>query len=144
MPRPEARKASLNTLFTHGSRPTLAKVGSVLLLLSALFMALLGWSASAYYVPAACLLLQAALLWRGRGYRLFKWIVLINVLSGLALILVLWLGDPLGTTKLDIAGVALLLNLLCGGPLMAILGGTMLPALRRGQRLFRWFNPRFA
>jgi len=134
----------LNNVVTPGSRPTFAKIGAWLLVLSAIFMALLGWSASAYYVPATCLLLQAALLWRGRGFGLFKWIVLINQVSGIVLILVLWLGDGLGTTKLDVAGVALLLNLLCGGPLMALLGGAMLPALRKGKRLFQWFNPQFA
>jgi hypothetical protein len=69
-----------------GARPTAVKAYAVLLLLSAVFMALLGWSASACYVPAACLLL---------------------------------------------------LNLLCGGPLMAIWGGAMLPALRRATRSTR-------
>jgi hypothetical protein len=129
---------------TPGSRPTSVRAYAVLLVLSAIFMALLGWSASAYYVPAACLLLQALLLWRGRGYGLFRWILLVNQVSGLVLILVLWLGDGLGTAKLDVAGVALLLNLLCGGPLMAIWGGAILPALRRGKRLFQWFNPQLA
>ena len=127
-----------------GARPKAVKAYAVLLLLSAVFMALLGWSASAYYVPAACLLLQAALLWSGRAYGLFKWILVVNQVAGLALILVLWLGDGLGSLKLDIAGVMLLLNLLCGGPLMAIWGGAMLPALRRGKGLFHWFNPRLA
>jgi hypothetical protein len=122
------------------SRPAAVRAYAVLLVLSAIFMAALGWSASAYYVPALCLLLQALLLWFGRGYRLFKWILLVNQVSGLLLILVLWLGDGLGTTKLDIAGVMLLLHLLCGGPLMAIWGGAILPALRRGKRLFQWFN----
>jgi signal peptidase I len=84
------------------------------------------------------------LLWSGRAYGLFKWILVVNQVAGLALILVLWLGDGLGSLKLDIAGVMLLLNLLCGGPLMAIWGGAMLPALRRGNRLFHWFNPRLA
>jgi hypothetical protein len=84
------------------------------------------------------------LLWSGRAYGLFKWILVVNQVAGLVLILVLWLGDGLGSLKLDIAGVMLLLNLLCGGPLMAVWGGAMLPALRRGKRLFRWFNPQLA
>jgi hypothetical protein len=125
---------------SSGSRPAAVRAYTVLLVLSAIFMAALGWSASAYYVPALCLLLQAVLLWSGRGYGLFKWILLVNQVSGLLLILVLWLGDGLGATKLDIAGVMLLLNLLCGGPLLAIWGGAILPALRRGKRLFQWFN----
>lgn len=126
-------------LDSSGSRPAAVTAYTVLLVLSAIFMAALGWSASAYYVPALCLLLQALLLWFGRGYGLFKWILLVNQVSGLLLILVLWLGDGLGTTKLNISGVLLLLNLLCGGPLMAIWGGGILPALRRGKRLFQWF-----
>ena len=129
---------------TPGVRPTAVKAYAVLLLLSAAFMTLLGWSASAYYVPAACLLLQAALLWSGRAYGLFKWILVVNQVAGLMLILVLWLGDGLGSLKLDIAGVMLLLNLFCGGPLMAVWGGAMLPALRRGKGLFHWFNPQLA
>jgi hypothetical protein len=109
-------------------------------------MALLGWSASAYYVPAMCLGLLAILLWSGRGGALFKWVLVLNQVAGLVLILVLWLGDRLGLghAKLDISGVALLVNLLCGGPLAAILGGLMLPGLRGGKRLFNWFNARSA
>jgi hypothetical protein len=120
------------------------KVHVALLLISAAVMALLGWSASAYYVPALCLLLQAVLLWGGKGFGLFKWIVILNQVSGLVLILVLWLGDGLGDTKLDIAGVMLLTNLLCGGPLLSILAVAILPALHRGKRLFAWFHPQAA
>lgn len=134
----------MNQMHRAGSRPAAVKAYTLLLLLSAVFMALLGWSASAYYVPALCLLLQAMLLWLGRSYGLFKWILLVNQVSGLILILVLWLGDGLGDRKLDVSGAMLLVNLLCGGPLMAILGGLILPALRRGKGLFHWFNPRWA
>ncbi len=125
-------------------RPTQVKIYAVLLLISAAIMAALGWSASAYYVPALCLVLQAALLWRGRGFGLFKRIVLINQVSGLILILVLWLGDGLGDTKLDIAGVMLLANLLCGGPLMSVLAVPIMHSLHKGKYLFAWFNPRAA
>ncbi len=65
-------------------------------------------------------------------------------MSGLALILVLWLGGGLGDIKLDIAGVMLLANLLCGGPLMSVLAVAMLPGLHRGRRLFSWFHPQTA
>jgi hypothetical protein len=123
------------------SRPILVKAAGACLAAGAVFMALLGWSASAYFVPAACLLLQAILLWSGRGFRLFSSILVISQVSGLLLVLVLWLGDGLGTTKLDIAGVMLLANLLCGGPLMAILGAALSPSLRRNGRLARWFRP---
>ena len=91
------------------NRPAVVRVYVALLLVSAAVMALIGWAASAYFVPALCLLLQAILLWRGRGLRVFQGIVLIlNQVGGLVLILVLWLGDGLGDAKLDISGVALL------------------------------------
>jgi hypothetical protein len=126
------------------TRPGLVKIHAALLLVAAALMALIGWSASAYFVPALCLLLQALLLWRGRGFGLFRWIIVVNQVSGLILILVLWLGDGLGDTKLDIAGVMLLANLLCGGPLMSILAVAILPALHKGRRLFDWFHPQAA
>lgn len=126
---------------TATARPSAVKAYAALLALSAVFMALLGWSASAYYVPAACLLLAALLMWSGRGYVLFKWILFLNLASGLILILVLWLGDGLGRARLDVSGAMLLANLLCGGPLMSLWGSAILPSLRRGRRLFQWFNP---
>jgi len=130
--------------YRSGSRPAAVKAMVGVLVVSALVMAALGWSASAYYVPALCLLLQAALLWSGRGFGLFRSILLMNLLSGLALVLVLWLGDGLGSRKLDVSGAMLLVHLLCGGPLMAAWGGLLLPALRRGTSVFQWFNPRWA
>jgi hypothetical protein len=130
--------------YRSGSRPAAVKAMVGVLVVSALVMAALGWSASAYYVPALCLLLQAALLWSGRGFGLFRSILLVNLLSGLALVLVLWLGDGLGSRKLDVSGAMLLVHLLCGGPLMAAWGGLLLPALRRGTSVFQWFNPRWA
>lgn len=130
--------------YRSGSRPAAVKASVGVLVASALVMAALGWSASAYYVPALCLLLQAALLWSGRGFGVFRSILVVNLLSGLALVLVLWLGDGLGSRKLDISGAMLLVHLLCGGPLMAAWGGLLLPALRRGTSVFQWFNPRWA
>lgn len=129
---------------TVAKRPLPVKIYAALLFLSAVLMTLLGVSASAYYVPALCLLVQGVLLWRGRGFPAFKSIILVNQLSGLVLILVLWLGDGLGDTKLDIAGVMLLLNLLCGGPLMSVFALPIMPALHRGKRLFVWFHPQTA
>lgn len=103
------------------TRPARVTVFTVLLILGAAFMAWLGSMAAGYYVPAAVLLIQAALLWTGAGRGLFSLILLINQASGLILILVLWLGGALGDAKLDISGGALLVNLATGGPLMAIL-----------------------
>jgi hypothetical protein len=127
-----------------GARPASVWVFTLLLVASGLFMALLGWSASAYYVPAMCLALLAFLLWSGRAGGLFKWLLVLNQVAGLVLILALWLGDRigLGHAKLDVSGVALIVNLLCGGPLAAILGALMLPGLRRGRRLSSWFAAR--
>jgi hypothetical protein len=129
---------------TADARPTQVKVYAALLLVSAIVMAAIGWSASAYYVPALCLALQALLLWRRTGFTLFKWIIVVNQFAGLVLILVLWLGDGLGDTKLDIAGAMLLANLLCGGPLMSVLAAGIMPSLHQGRRLFAWFHPQTA
>lgn len=131
-----------STQVVAGGRPAQASVFSVLLVLGAIFMALLGWSASAYYVPAFCLVLLAVLLWTGRAGGLFKWVLVVNQVAGLVLVLVLWLGDGLGVHKLDVSGVALLTNLLCGGPLASILGALMLPGLRAGRGLSAWFGAR--
>jgi streptogramin lyase len=123
-----------------GARPAIAGAHAMLLLLSAVFMALLGASASAYYVPAACLVFLAVLLWTGRVFALFQGIALANQASGLLLVLVLWLGGPLGERKLDVAGALLLVHLLCGGPLLTIWTAPILPALLRGRCAFGWFR----
>lgn len=127
---------------TARRRPGGVKVLAALLAIGSVFMALLGWSASAYYVPALCLLFLAALLWTGRGHRLLKWVVILNLVSGSILVLVLWLGDGLGARKLDVSGAMLLVNLLCGGPLASLLGGALLWALRPGHPVSGWFGLR--
>jgi hypothetical protein len=127
------------------NRPLQATVLALLLLLSGLFMAWLGTMANAYFVPAACLVLHAIVLWRGRGLRYFEGVMLANQVSGIILVAVLWLGDGLGELKLDIAGVMLLANLLCGGPLMSVFAVPLLGALRFGNALPAWFRaPRAA
>jgi len=127
------------------NRPLQATVLALLLFLSGLFMAWLGTMANAYFVPAACLVVHAIVLLRGRGLRYFEGVMLANQLSGLVLVAVLWLGDGLGDLKLDIAGVMLLANLLCGGPLMSVLAVPLLGALRFGKDLPGWFRaPRAA
>ncbi len=127
----------------HASaRPFLAQIFVLLLVASGLFMAWLGLSAAGYFVPALCLLLQALLLWLGRGLSAFTGIMLVNQAAGLVLILVLWLGDGLGHAKLDISGVSLLLNLLCGGPLMSVLAIPLLALLHFDAKLPAWFQAR--
>jgi hypothetical protein len=129
---------------TLSARPLQVTLYASLLLTSGFFMAFMGLSASGYFVPAACLLLQAVLLWRGCAFKFFEWVMLINQFTGLVLILMLWLGDGLGDLKLDIAGVMLLLNLLCGGPLMSLLAIAILGSLRFSKPLPEWFQCRAA
>ena len=126
--------------------PRLAQVliYASLLAVSGLLMAYLGTMAAGYYVPAVCLLVQAALVWSGRGFRVFEWVLLLNQISGLVMIVVLWLGDGLGTVKHDIAGAMLLLNLLLGGPLMSVLAIPILGSLRFSGVLPEWFRTRSA
>jgi len=126
------------------ARPRLAWILSALLLAAAIAMALLGISASAYYFPAACLLLQAALVWRGSAWKVFERVMMVNQLTGLLLILVLWLGGGLGDIKLDVAGVMMIVNLLSGGPLMSLLALPIFAALRFGQDLPAWFQAQAA
>ena len=121
-------------------RPLQAVVYTLLFLLSGIFMALLGMSASAYYYSAACLILQALLIWTGSGYKPFKRILELNQLSGMLLILTLCFGDALHLPKLDIAGVMLLTNVFTGGPLMSILATPVLASLLLKNQLPLWFG----
>jgi len=129
---------------TATARPLAVQVFTPLLIIGGLLMAYLGLAASGYFIPALGLALAAALLWLGRGRPVFTGLMLINQLSGLVLILDLWLGGPLGVHKLDVSGVALLVNLATGGPLMAILSIPLLVSLRFGQALPAWFQARGA
>ncbi|MFI4930118.1 MAG: carboxypeptidase regulatory-like domain-containing protein, partial [Burkholderiales bacterium] len=122
------------------TRPPQATVYAVLFVVSAACMAAIGVSASAYFVPAICLLLAAWLVWSGRGLKGFNAILMLNQLTAVVLILVLWLGDGLGQAKLNISGLALLGNLLTGGPLMGVLGLPLLVKLRFGKSLKDWFG----
>lgn len=121
------------------ARPTLVKLFALLLVLAALGMIWVGTMAAGYYVPALALLLEAALLWLGKGRRLFEAVLLINQVSGLLLILDLWLGAGLGDLKLDISGVMLLANLAFGGPLLSLLALPLLALLRFGRAIPAWF-----
>lgn len=129
---------------TTGGRPTQVRVLSVLLLVGGLFCALLGWSASAYYYTAGCLVLLAVLMWTGRAGGLVRWLLILNVAAGLVLVLVLWLGDGLGRAKLDVSGVAYLVNHFLGGPVASLLAGAILYGMRPGGPLAAWFGARSA
>jgi hypothetical protein len=134
----------MNEPTTATGRPTQVRVLSVLLLLAGLFAAMLGWSATAYYYTAGCLVLMAVLLWTGRAGALLRLLLVLNVVAGLVLVLVLWLGDGLGHAKLDVSGVAFLVNHFLGGPFASLLAAAILPGLRRGGALAAWFGTRTA
>ena len=125
---------------TSPSRPFQVKLFALLLFLSSLATGFVGLAAFGYLVPALCLLILAVLLWAGRRRIFFSSVIALNLASGLVLILALWLGGPLGHTKLDVAGAALLSNLLCGGPLMSALGAPLLISLGAGKTLPAWFT----
>lgn len=125
---------------TKRPSPGSARLNALLMVILALLVGYVGLSANGYLVPAAIALLLASLLWLGRARRLFKAAVLINLLSGSLLVLVLAFGDFLGDRKLDVSGVSLLVNLLSGGPAVALLAPALLLRLRRGKSLDAWFN----
>jgi hypothetical protein len=120
------------------NRPMNATLFAGLLALCAVVMVWIGSMAAGYYVPAIALLLEAALLWLGKGKRLFEAVLLVNQITGLVLILDLWLGDGMGDLKLDISGVMLLTNLVFGGPLLSLLAAPLLALLRFGQATPAW------
>lgn len=109
-------------------RPRLA---CVLLLIGGLLTGYFGLSANGYLVPAVTLLITSALLWLGRARALVRWIALLNMGAGLLLVLVLAFGGFLGDHKLDVSAVALLANLLAGGPMMSLAGLVVLGATRK-------------
>ena len=121
-------------------RPGLARALAVALLVPGLLVGYLGLSAKGYLVPAAVAVLMAALLWLGRAGRLIKAVTWINLVSGLVLVLVLAFGEVLGERKLDVSGVSLLVNLLTGGPAVALVAPALLLGLRPGKTLGAWFN----
>lgn len=125
------------------SRPLLLfGVWTILFLLSAALTGYFGLYAAGYFAPAACLLLQAVLLWSRRGKPVIIGITALNQLSGLVLVLVLAFGDALGVRKLDVSAVALLINLATGGPLMGLLSLPLLASLQFSRSVRDWFSMR--
>jgi len=112
------------------SRPVVVTVFCVLLGIAGLLTGYFGLSAAGYLVPAAALFLLAALLWFGRAQRVVAGVLTVNLASGLLLVLVLAFGAGLGERKLDVSGVALLVNLLTGGPLLGLIAGPLLVLMR--------------
>ncbi len=122
--------------------PLQATIYSVLLAGSGLFMGWLGTMASAYYVPGACLLLLAFLLWKRRAPKLFERLLMVNQVTAILLLVVLLTGvaGALHLPKLDISGGLLLANLATGGPLAGILAIPLLASLHFGKTLRDWFG----
>ncbi len=128
-------------------RPLEVVVFSALLAASALFMMFLGEMAHAYYAPALCLALVAILLWSARAPKLFKVLLLLNQLTAIVLILAIAYRravQPAETLTLDISSLALIGNMLFGGPVLAILSVPLLALLARGKRLPAWLASRAA
>lgn len=120
-------------------RPLIVDVFAALLGFAAALTCFAGLNATGFLVPAATLLLLAILVWVGRAKRLVIGIVLACIVAGAGQDVVVGLGDDLGSTKLDIAGVLLLVHLLCGGPLAAFIGLPLLAALKWSKSLSLWF-----
>lgn len=121
-------------------RPGVARLLCLMIVILAALLGYVGLSANGYLVPAAIAAAMAALLWLGKAGRLFKAVTLINLISGTLLVLVLAFGDFLGDRKLDLSGVSLLVNLVTGGPALALPAPVLLLGLRRGKPLHAWFN----
>lgn len=121
-------------------RPGSARLLALAMLILGLLVGYFGLSANGYLVPAAVAIAMAVLLWLGKARRLFKAVTLVNLASGILLVLVLAFGDFLGDRKLDVSGVSLLVNLLTGGPAVALVAPALLLGLRRGKRLEAWFH----
>lgn len=125
---------------TSVKRPASVKLLAGALLALSLLIGYFGLSANGYLVPAAVSLVLVVLLWLGKAGAVVRTVTLLNLLSGTLLVLTLAFGDFLGDRKLDISGVALLANLLTGGPALALVAPALLLMSRSGKALHGWFN----
>jgi hypothetical protein len=121
-------------------QPRMVRLFTALFVLAALATGYVGLSAFGFLVATACLLLEGVLLWFGRARSIFTGIMMLNLVSGLLIVLVIGLGDGLGRHKLDISGVAMLVNFATGGPLMGLIAPALLAALLFGTSLRAWFD----
>ena len=127
------------------ARPFRVTLFSALLFLSAVFMAFLGTMASAYYLPAVCLLITAWCLIGARKPALFKAILVLNQVTAIVLIVSIAYRKivlPVEDITLSITALALVGNLALGGPLLGLLSIPLLLQLSFGQTLSTWFNTR--
>jgi len=123
-------------------RPLQATVMSSLLLLASMLMIYLGVAANAYFISGALLLLEAALLWKGSGFRIFKNLLLANQITAILLLIFLFtdLAGLLHLPKLDITGGLMVINVFIGGPLLGILSIPLLASMHFSRVLPDWFQ----
>lgn len=124
------------------TRPLSAKIFAGLLLVAALGTAYVGTMAAGFLVPAASLMLAAALIWLGRGYRVLAVLLALNIASEVLLDVVTSYGHGLGVHRLDVAGAALLANLATGGPVMLAIAVALLVTRHFNPALRTWLTAR--
>ena len=125
------------------ARPTQATIFSILALLVAIFALYLGTMAYSFAVMAVSILLSAFWLWSGRGLKPFKTVLVLNQVTGIALIALIAYRKivlPYEDFTLTLSGIALVGNVLVGGPLLALIAIPLLPKLSNGKPLGDWFN----
>ncbi|HEB27246.1 MAG TPA: hypothetical protein ENI05_05645 [Porticoccus sp.] len=128
---------------TQPIRPTQVTIFAILSFVAALFTLYLGTIASAYYLMAISLLLAAYCLWTGWYQKVFKNVLLLNQVTGIALIVLIAyrkIALPSEEFTLTLSGIALVGNVLVGGPFLAILAIPLIPLLSNGKTLPAWFN----
>ena len=125
------------------ARPTQATIFSILALLVAIFALYLGTMAYSFAVMAVSILLSAFWLWTGRSLKPFKAVLVLNQVTGIALIALIAYRKivlPYEDFTLTLSGIALVGNVLVGGPLLALIAIPLLPKLSNGKPLGDWFN----
>jgi hypothetical protein len=123
-------------------RPLQVSVMAGLLLLAGMLMIYLGFAANAYFISGAVLLLAAALLWLGTGFKVFKNLLLANQITAILLLIFLFTGlaGLLSLPKLTITGALMVINVFIGGPLLGILAIPILASMHFSRVLPDWFQ----
>lgn len=124
-------------------RPIQVIVFSILLFISAIFMLYLGTMASAYSLMSITLFMAAYSLWNAWKSNILKIILILNQVSALALIILIAyrkIALPIEEVTLDLSGLALVINIIVGGPFMGILSGILLTMMKDGKPITVWLN----
>lgn len=126
-------------------RPTQVTVFSALLFGAAIFTLFLGTMASAYYLMSISLFISTYCLWTRWKPSVFKGFLLLNQLTAIILIVLIAyrkIALPMEDVTLSISGLALIGNVLVGGPFLGILSIPLLTLLSRGKTLPAWLASR--